>query len=212
MRDYLPVLEPETTYHIYNHANGLERIFFEDRHYHFFLKQYTLYITPICETFSYCLMPNHFHLLVRIRPQKELERFFDGLQLLRKKTRTAPLAKLLTQQFSNLFNSYTQSVNKDIGRMGSIFMKNYRRLTVSDQNYLLNLVRYIHRNPLEAGISKDLASYKYSSYKHILRDDNPAIDSKKVLGWFDSARNFKLYHEAEPSERFDFNLLDVAHS
>jgi putative transposase len=53
MRNYLCPLEPECTHHIYNHANGDDRIFFEPKHYSFFLKQYSLYAAPVVDTFCY---------------------------------------------------------------------------------------------------------------------------------------------------------------
>lgn len=60
-------LLPDTSFHIYNHANGFENIFREAENYRFFLEKYQLHITPIAETYAYCLMPNHFHLVIRIR-------------------------------------------------------------------------------------------------------------------------------------------------
>ena len=68
----LTPLYPETVYHIYNHANGEENIFRSNENYYYFLKKYTEYIHPIAETHAYCLMPNHFHLMVRIRSEKEI--------------------------------------------------------------------------------------------------------------------------------------------
>jgi putative transposase len=200
MRDYLCKLEPECIYHIYNHANGSEPIFFEPRHYHFFLKQYSLYAAPVVDTFCYCLMRNHFHFLVRVKPEKELLPFFEGLDRLRKKRSTTSLTNRLSKQFSNLFNSYTVAVNKDIARMGSIFMKNYRRLKVEDEKYLLHLVRYIHHNPLEARLTKDLSKYPYSSYRQITSRENKIVQADQVIGWFGDMRAFKDFHREPPED------------
>ncbi len=59
-------------YHIYNHANGFENIFNEERNYRFFLEKYQFYISPIADTLAYCLMPNHFHFLIKIKSEEEL--------------------------------------------------------------------------------------------------------------------------------------------
>ena len=59
-------LVPNKTYHIFNHANGFENIITENENYRFFLDKYKQYILPIAETYAYCLLPNHFHLVVRI--------------------------------------------------------------------------------------------------------------------------------------------------
>ncbi|MEX2592037.1 MAG: transposase, partial [Anditalea sp.] len=63
-------MEPGQTYHIYNHANGTENIFREEENYRYFLRQYEKYLGPVVNTFAYCLMPNHFHMLVRVREER----------------------------------------------------------------------------------------------------------------------------------------------
>ena len=67
-------LIPDHTYHIFNHANGFENVFREDENFRYFLEKYRLYITPIAETYAYCLMPNHFHLVIRIRKREVIEK------------------------------------------------------------------------------------------------------------------------------------------
>src|SRR5699024_7832798 len=62
----------ETYYHIYNHANGTENLFREKKNYAFFLKKYQQHIAPIAETYAWCLMPNHFHLLIKMRSEQEI--------------------------------------------------------------------------------------------------------------------------------------------
>ena len=68
MQDYKSNLSQDCFYHIYNRANGNEKLFASDDNYIYFLKQYNYYISPIAKTFAYCLMPNHFHFLVQIKP------------------------------------------------------------------------------------------------------------------------------------------------
>jgi len=65
-------LEPDKYYHIYNHAVGGDNLFCSNENFNYFLQKYKHYITPIADTFAYCLMPNHFHLAVRIKSKKEL--------------------------------------------------------------------------------------------------------------------------------------------
>ena len=65
-------LLPDYFYHIYNHANGDDNLFREQENYRFFLQQYAKYINPIADTYAYCLMPNHFHLLVKIKEEQDL--------------------------------------------------------------------------------------------------------------------------------------------
>jgi hypothetical protein len=60
-------LQPGNYYHIFNHGNNRENIFIQERNYTYFLQLYTRYIDPVADTFAYCLLRNHFQLLVRIK-------------------------------------------------------------------------------------------------------------------------------------------------
>jgi REP element-mobilizing transposase RayT len=66
-------LIPNNSYPVFNHANGFENVFREDENYRYFLEKYKVYITPVVETYAYCLLPNHFHLVVRIRKREVIE-------------------------------------------------------------------------------------------------------------------------------------------
>ena len=68
-------LETECYYHVYNRGINGESLFREERNYHFFLGKYATYIEPVAETYAYCLLKNHFHLLIRIRSQETLRKF-----------------------------------------------------------------------------------------------------------------------------------------
>ena len=59
--------EFEGTYHIFSHVNGIEVIFHEPSNYQFFLEKIEKYILPVADIYAYCLLPNHFHLLLRFK-------------------------------------------------------------------------------------------------------------------------------------------------
>ena len=71
-------MKEATFYHIYNHENGNENLFREEDNYQFFLKKWAAYISVIADTYAYCLMPNHFHFLLRIKEEKESKVTFQG--------------------------------------------------------------------------------------------------------------------------------------
>ncbi|MEQ8910285.1 MAG: hypothetical protein RIC95_13890 [Vicingaceae bacterium] len=73
MKNKLAIFEEEGLYHVYNRANGNEKLFLTDDNYRYFLKKYEEYISPLVDTFCYCLMPNHFHFLVRVKEEKDLK-------------------------------------------------------------------------------------------------------------------------------------------
>src|SRR5688500_17328403 len=108
------ILIPENTYHIYNRANGNETLFLSEENYRFFIMKYKLYIEPIANAYCYCLMPNHFHFLIRIKPEQEIRSFLSS-----GKSQAFDFERSISKQFSNFFSSYTQVFNKQQRRMGS---------------------------------------------------------------------------------------------
>src|SRR5947207_891834 len=101
MPDYTAILKPGFFYHLYNRANGNEKLFYTTENFRYFLQKYTHYIHPVADTFCYCLMPNHFHFIARIKSEAELLNLtgFQNLSGLKLEAR-------ITKQFSNFFNSY----------------------------------------------------------------------------------------------------------
>ena len=77
MANHRVPFELDTIYHVYNHGNGEDLIFREVENYRFFLKRFKTYINPIAKIYAYCLMPNHFHFLLKIRSEAELCNHFE---------------------------------------------------------------------------------------------------------------------------------------
>jgi putative transposase len=187
--DKYPELEPENFYHVYNRANGSEKVFLSEENYRFFLRKYSEHIMPVAQTFSYCLMPNHFHFLVQIKSEKEIRAALNKDSI-----KTISVEKLVSKQFSNLFSSYTQAFNKQQNRMGSLFMKNFKRIRVNDELYRQRLVHYIHLNPVEAGLCNMPHQWDFSSYIGILTGKRLAFLDLGAVEWFGDEYNFKLVH------------------
>jgi REP element-mobilizing transposase RayT len=72
MNNKKAILQPEGIYHVYQHANGFENLFKEEENYRYFLQQWSKYISPIADTYAYCLMPNHIHFLIRIKEEGDI--------------------------------------------------------------------------------------------------------------------------------------------
>ncbi|ELR72965.1 hypothetical protein C900_00650 [Fulvivirga imtechensis AK7] len=186
-------LLPQTTYHIYTHANGSENLFREDENYYHFLRKYSEYIHPVAETFAYCLMPNHIHLMVRMRNVEELLKFFrlkkPNLQGFEN------LGGLISQQFSNFLNGYTKAYNKRYDRKGSLFMSNFNRKPIEKASYFTALIAYIHNNPVHHGFVKDAGEWPHSSYHSYLLDKRTKIAREEGLEWFGGREEFIKVHQ-----------------
>lgn len=181
-------IETGKYYHVFTRAHGAEILFKNEENYRFFLRKYQRYITPVCETFAYCLIYNHLHLLVRIKDAKDIA-------INPKYKHTDDLDKYVTKQFSNLFSSYTQSFNKLNTRMGGLFMSPYKRKVVEDGIYFLNLVKYIHLNPVEAKQCKHPKDWKHSSYNAIISKGVTLLMRDELIDHFGDLKNFIYEHE-----------------
>ncbi|MDX1670963.1 MAG: hypothetical protein R3211_01375 [Balneolaceae bacterium] len=186
---------PDTVYHIYTHSNGDDLIFMEEDNYHFFLKRYSDYIHPIAKTYAFCLMPNHFHLMVNIRCYEEVYIYFRSMGKKEKDLiGLANLSGLISKQFSNLLNSYAKAFNKKYERKGKLFTKSLIRIPVKHQIYYNRLVYYIHLNPVHHGFVENPSQWPYSSYQIILSRKSTDLDREEVLKWFGGLETFQKIH------------------
>lgn len=175
-------------YHIYNRAVGDEKLFKSSDDYYYFLEKLKRYILPIANIHAYCLLPNHFHLLIRT---KEESHPIDSIN----KTHSIITVEKFHLAFKNLFISYSKSFNKVYRRMGGLFIHPYKRILVEDDSYLLSLICYIHRNPIHHGFVDDYKLWKYSSYSSYIDETPDFIDRDVVLEYFGGIENFISFHE-----------------
>jgi putative transposase len=180
-------------YHIYTHANGKDLIFREEENYKYFLDKLLKYIFPVSEIYAYCLMPNHFHLLIRF---KDLDQISNENE-----------HKYLMRQFSNLLNSYAKAFNKRYDRRGALFLDFLKRKRVNDEKYLLKLLHYIHNNPVNHGFVECAEDWKYSSYNSYINLSKVSkLDREEILKYFDTMANFINYHKS--NVEYDFMSIN----
>ncbi len=130
----IPLITYGNFYHIYNRGNNRENIFIQQRNYAYFMDLWWKHISPIAETWAYCLIRNHFHAAVYIKNTEDL----TGL--------TTKL-KEPSQYFSNFFNAYARGVNIATQRTGALFERPFKRIPVDSESYLMRLIVYIRQNP-----------------------------------------------------------------
>lgn len=189
----IPV-EPGLFYHIYNRGNNRETVFRTPENHRYFLALYAKYVAPIAATYSYCLLPNHFHILVRIHTDDEQRAWYEA-------NPTDPPNndefRLLnpSQQIGNLLNAYAKAFNRAYDRVGSLFQKPFQRIPIDDERYLRRLVCYIHRNPERHGLCDDFSRWPYSSYRTLLSSLSTRLERDTVLGWFGGHKTFRLAHQ-----------------
>ncbi len=206
-----PPLAYETCYHIYNRGNNREDIFVQERNYRHFLKLYARYVDPVAETFAFCLLKNHFHLLVRIKSEEEIAKTLkvslptnttiNQRTLLRqdndqtKKPLGSSLGSLYaSKRFSDFFNAYAKSINAAFGRTGSLFQHPFGRVKVTSERQFWNVVAYIHQNPQKHKFVEDFREWRWSSYGIMLSEKPTHLQRAAVLEWFGGKERYLKRH------------------
>ncbi|MCH7398139.1 transposase [Belliella sp. DSM 107340] len=184
-------MEPEQSYHIYNHANGTENIFREEENYRFFLQQYAKYLGEKVDTYAFCLMPNHFHLLVCVKSGLDLPGFENLAGL--SPTKLGHASKNpVTKAFSDFFNSYSKAFNKRFERRGSLFVEHFKRTPILDERQWQETFLYIHLNPVKHGFVKDHANWKWSSWHAYQNPEKPSnLERTYYNNFFDGWEHVK---------------------
>ena len=173
-------MELSQCYHIFNHANGRENIFVEEKNYDFFLQRLAYHILPVCRMYAFCLMKNHFHLLVRIRSTRELDDLWSK-QMAQNCITNEMIIKKISKAFANFFSSYTQAFNKVYDRMGSLFIPSMKTEPIEDKDSFCRVVHYIHANPVHHGFVKRIEEWQHSSYNIFLTRAETDVERRYVL-------------------------------
>jgi putative transposase len=178
-------------YHIFNRGTNGEDVFTEKRNYLFFMQRYAKYIEPVAFTYAYCLLRNHFHLLVCIKTPEEQQTL---------KVSEPFRALEPSRQFGHLFNAYAKAFNKLYGRTGSLFEHPFHRIEVETDAHFQSLVVYIHRNPQKHGFVDDFRTWPYSSYQALISRQPTRVQREAVLEWFGGLDSVLVSHTSDVRE------------
>ena len=167
---------PSALYHVILRGNAGQSVFFNDKdRYHFYsllqegVEQYNHRIH------AFCLMKNHIHLAVQVE--------------------NIPLSRI----FQNVCFRYTRWINRRQGRTGHLFQGRYKAILVDADSYLLELIRYIHLNPVRSGIVKEPKSYLWSGHRTYLGIEKT---SWLATDWVLSQFSQRLDHARKAYEKF----------
>lgn len=180
-------LEIGKYYHIFNRRNNKELIFLNEDNYNYFLSLVSKYLLPISDMYSYCLIPNHFHFVIKIKTENELPQGFD--------------VSKLHQPFSNLFNAYSKAFNKRNNRRGSLFQEHLKRIEIKNSDYLRNLIVDVNTNSNHHELG-DYKIYKHCSFLSLISDNETKLARKQVVDLFDDVKNLKFMFESK-KEKLD---------
>lgn len=175
---------PDNLYHVYNQGNNKQPIFSVNEDYLMFLRLARSLIYPHSELIAYCLMPNHFHLLL-CTDERVNATIKQGTLLL----------DILTNGFRKLLSGYTRIYNANNNISGSLFRQKTkckclsdsnitRRMTHLLQDYYFNCFNYIHQNPLRAGLVSKLEDWEFSSFRDFAGLRNGTLCNQELAAKF----------------------------
>src|SRR4051794_37321763 len=110
--------------------------------YQFFLSRFQKHILPVADTYSYCLLPNHFHFMVRIKNDSLIQKHFEEVKI-SKLFKPELVSDFIMERSSNLLNSYTKAYNKLYKRKGSLFIDYLRRVKIETPSQFKRATFYI---------------------------------------------------------------------
>ncbi len=217
--NYWEKFEKDCVYHIYSRSINSEKLFVTEDNYQFFLEKWKKLILPWFKVYAYCLVPNHFHFLVKVRELNE------GLLELIKNSPTVKsylfiedkitYNEWLEDQFKRLFSSYALAFNKQQMRKGSLFQKRFKRISVGKESQKLHLLAYIHHNPIHHKLCEKYEHWKFSSYHSFLSERKSAVAREDVFSWFNTRNKtgkldgfLKLHREFKMVKQEEHSYLE----
>ncbi|MBI4223610.1 MAG: transposase [Deltaproteobacteria bacterium] len=167
----LRIQYPNAVYHVMNRGLARRPVFFSEKDYlAFFRILQEAWERWQFKIYAYCLMGNHYHLCIQT-PEAKISRIMRHIN-----------------------GVYTQYFNRLHRRDGPLFRGRYKSILIESEEYLGQVVRYIHLNPVEKKWVKTPEEYPWSSHGSYLSKERPPwLDTKEMLAWFDNQPAFHNY-------------------
>lgn len=174
------LLEPGKYYHIYNRAKNGYPLFENEEAYRFFMRLYRSHIAPVADTYAYCLLKDHLHLLVRIK---------------------SDVNGSVYKPFALLFNAYAKGFNKHNGKEGKLFQFKLKRIEIRREHYFFEMVRYINQNARKHGATENDSQYRFSSYRATVTSAPSLICKEELSKHFCNGKNLAENLSSEVDEK-----------
>ncbi|MEM6336713.1 MAG: hypothetical protein AAF752_09100 [Bacteroidota bacterium] len=194
---------PGRSYHVFNRGNNRDLIFYCRENYRFFLERYRKYMCRYVDTFAYALMPDHFHLFIRLKPAEAIIAAArkDYARLRTKPREALDPGEIVGKRLADFMTSYTKAVIKWTRRVGSLLQKRTHRKAVDTAQYREVLVVYIHLNPTRYPLWLPFEANPYTSYLDLATERPTWLARNEVLAWFGGVDAFTKRHRAALNAR-----------
>ncbi len=190
---FVAPLRFDTYYHIYLGSTNQTTLFSSHADFHLFLQLYADLISPLAETFAYCLLPNHFHFFLRTKGvQEQIADWYAGKGGFERGGSVSAEfhPRHPDRQFARLLATYASQTQ----RHAPFANAPINRVPLTNPDHFPDLVRYIHQNPSYHQQVPNFRNYHWSSYRSLLSSQPSRIAVKTVLAWFHSPEWFDEMH------------------
>jgi putative transposase len=205
--DYHQPLLPNNTYHLFSRAVGSEKLFKDEENYFFFLRKLKQHTDCVCQFYTYSLLPNHFHLLARIKTAEEIVLAFQQVKKKQFDEKLHVLSDFIMERFSNLLNSYTKAFNKRNNRKGALFIDYIKRSLAKDDTDFATFIWYIHKNAVHHGYTKSIGDWQFDGYRSLLSERSTNLLRKEVIDFFGNKEQYIYFHQQPVDLKID--MVDV---
>jgi len=187
---YYTKFEEGKFYHIYNRTIDKKPMFTNKGNNEFFLQKLRVYLLNVADVYAYCLLDNHFHILIRVNENLSEYRLANRI------LETTDTHYIVSKQFRIFFQSYALAFNKQQNRFGTLFQTPFKRALVNNDNYFTHLIYYIHSNPQKHNLINDFRDWKWSSYNGILSLKPSRLMKDNVINWFGGKQEYLNFHKS----------------
>ena len=146
---------PRAWYRVYDQAVGQDRAFRSDHHYDLFLERFDQYLGPFVYRAAHALVPTGYHIIVRIRSMEALPA-----------SASLNPSNAISRAFADFLSSYVRLYNRDVGRLGTLFIRPFRRELLISREMVHATIRAIHHVPVAHGLAKRPEDWPHSSAQH----------------------------------------------
>ncbi|MFZ1529869.1 MAG: hypothetical protein WAT19_14020 [Ferruginibacter sp.] len=188
-----------STYHVYGRTNNKELLFKSDENYLYFLRQFSKYLQPFVDTFCWCLLPNHFHFLIRVKQRNAIvDHLLANDKLLKCEQHylggNCTADELIGFEWRRFLTSYSMAFNRQYNRTGNLLNRPFRRVLIDDDTYFTQVAIYIHANAQRHKLCKDFKDYKWTSWHSIISDKPTQLYRSEILEWFGGIERLGQHH------------------
>ncbi len=194
-QNYHQPLVANGIYHLFSRAVGNEKLFLSHDNYLYFLQKLKLHTSPICKLYVYTLLPNHFHLLVRIENEHELVKHFEFKKNKVYDMLRDSISDFIMERFSNFLNGYTKAYNKMYNRKGALFLDYLKRTKSNDDFDFCSFIFYVHKNAVHHGYTKKIGQWQYDSYNSIISKYPTSLLREEINNFFGNKEAFINFHK-----------------